>query len=107
MRKVFLIPDTTKIEAYKVSLEVERYLRDHLVLPLWSLEGFTGCELEPCEFATLLGGDGFIMRKSLEVGRAGIPFVAINFGEKGFLAVAEKDNWQEVLEKVLNGRYVI
>lgn len=105
MRKVFLIPDTFKPEAYRVSLEVEKYLKDRSVLPLWFLG--SSDELEPCEFATLLGGDGFIMRKGLELGRASIPFVAINFGEKGFLAVAEKDNWQEILEKVLNGRYVI
>lgn len=101
MREVVIIPDTSKLEAHKMSLEVERWLQYNSVLPTLS------CNSHEPEFAVLLGGDGFIMRKSLELGRAGIPFLAINFGQKGFLAVAEKDNWQDVLEKVLKGKYEI
>ena len=103
MEKVFIVPDISKVEAYRTSFEVEKQLIDHSILPLWYYE--SEHVFEPSDFAVLLGGDGFIMRKSLELGKVGIPFLAINFGQKGFLAVAKQDNWQEVLKQVLDGKY--
>lgn len=99
--KALIIYDQTKEEAKKASLEIADWLRSNSVLPLFSLCG----EQKP-DFAILLGGDGFIMRESLNLAKSDIPFLAINFGTKGFLAVAEKDNWQNVLRKVIAGEYI-
>ena len=99
--KVAIIPDPEK-NLLDFGLEVGNWLKDkYSVLPNW---GFDEKEID---MAILLGGDGFIMKKSLYLATYKIPFLAINCGTKGFLAVAEKDNWHEVLEKVLNGRYTI
>lgn len=99
--KVAIIPDPGK-DLLDFGLEVGKWLKDkYSVLPSW---GFDDKEMD---MAVLLGGDGFIMRKSLDLARANIPFLAINFGQKGFLAVAEKNNWREVLGKVLGGRYAV
>ena len=100
--KVLIIHDQTKEEAEKASLEIAKWLESNSVLPVFSISD----ERKP-DFAILLGGDGFIMRKSLDLAKDDIPFLAINFGTKGFLAVAEKDNWRDVLKKVVKGKYVI
>ncbi len=100
--KVLIIPDRAKEEAKKASLEIADWLRNNSVSPLFLI-----CDEQKPDLAILLGGDGFIMRESLNMAVHDIPFLAINFGTKGFLAVAEKDNWQDVLRKVINGKYII
>lgn len=57
--------------------------------------------------ALVLGGDGFIVRNALPLARMRIPLLGINFGTVGFLAPVEVEDWQEALEKVLDGRYKI
>lgn len=91
---IVIIPDSAKKEAELLAVEISSWLNKR-----------------PCsagsKFAILLGGDGFIMRKSRELAQDGTPFVAVNFGKKGFLAAAEKDNWQDVLAKVITGRFQV
>lgn len=50
-----------------------------------------------------LGGDGLMMR----MGRAnpGIPILGINFGTVGFLAMAERSQWRDVLEALAAGSF--
>ncbi|MEZ4572177.1 MAG: NAD(+)/NADH kinase [Thermomicrobiales bacterium] len=50
-----------------------------------------------------LGGDGLMMR----MGRAypGIPILGINFGTVGFLAMAERSQWRDVLESLAAGEF--
>lgn len=102
MKRVVVIPDKTKQEACRISFEVRDWLQKHWVQ--WIFDGPGSFD---SDFAILLGGDGFITRKSLELGKVGIPIVAINFGQKGFLAVAQQNNWQKVLEKVLEDKYTL
>lgn len=99
MNKIAIIPDPTK-DLFKFGLEVGDWLKkEYAVSPSW------GFNEEAADMAILLGGDGFIMRRSLDLATQKIPFLAINCGTKGFLAVAERDNWQEVLRKVCEGKY--
>lgn len=100
--KVLIVPDKAKEEAGKASLEIADWLRNNSISPLFSL-----CDEQKPDFAILLGGDGFIMRESLNLAGYDIPFLGINFGTKGFLAVAEKDNWHDVLKKVIDGKYIV
>lgn len=96
--KVAIMPDWTK-NLMQFGLEVGHWLKDNYsVVPTWGFE-------RDMDIAVLLGGDGFIMRTSLDLAGYKIPFLAINCGTKGFLAVAEKDNWQKILGQVIEGKY--
>ncbi|CAN5677906.1 hypothetical protein BH23CHL2_BH23CHL2_02650 [soil metagenome] len=51
----------------------------------------------------VLGGDGLMMR----MGRVnpGVPILGINFGKVGFLAMAERSHWREVLGALERGEF--
>ena len=50
-----------------------------------------------------LGGDGLMMR----MGRAhpGVPILGINFGAVGFLAMAERSQWRDVMDALADGNF--
>lgn len=104
--KVVVIPDEAKKDAMEVGWQVLKWLTDHQIPAVLSPPVNALAEGK-FDMAILLGGDGFINEKNFWLARINVPFIGINFGQKGCLAVAEKDNWQEVLEKVIAGRYEI
>lgn len=52
-----------------------------------------------------IGGDGLIMRVAHAY--PGVPILGINVGRVGFLALAERENWQRALHDLVQGRYQI
>jgi len=54
-----------------------------------------------------IGGDGTIMRAMKKYSQYDIPTFGINGGRLGFLAGAERDNWQDALKRILADKYVI
>jgi NAD+ kinase len=52
-----------------------------------------------------LGGDGLMMRMAHSF--PGLPLLGINFGKVGFLAMVERAQWREVLQKLLAGDFSI
>lgn len=59
------------------------------------------------DIAFVLGGDGTILQSANLVAPHGIPIVGINLGRLGFLTQANRDDIQEVVEKVVRGEYSI
>ncbi len=105
--KVLILVDYFKEEAAKLIPELTKWFSERDILAIVLRPGEEIESSQKFDFAVLLGGDGFITKKSLVLARLNLPFLGINFGIKGFLAVAKKDNWQEMLEKVLAGKYTI
>ncbi len=58
-------------------------------------------------FAITLGGDGTVLSASRQVAALKIPLLTINTGHMGFLTEAYLTRWQESLEQVIAGRYVV
>ena len=52
-----------------------------------------------------LGGDGTVLRAGHLCAPYNIPIMAINMGRFGFLIEVSKDDWEDALDKVLNGDY--
>lgn len=102
--KILMIPDLEKEKALELSLEIGNWLVGNYgssVFPY--IEGMK--IIEESDIAIIFGGDGFIMKQAKVLAEYNIPLIGINLGTLGFLATAERDNWQEVLKKVAEGKY--
>ena len=60
---------------------------------------------EGCELVLVLGGDGTFLRAAELARNVEIPVLGVNLGRIGFLAEAEADNIDAVLEHVVNRDY--
>ncbi len=52
-----------------------------------------------------LGGDGNMLRAGHLGAQLGIPVLGINLGRFGFLMEVQRDEWRELLPRLLDGRY--
>src|SRR6201999_1095536 len=60
---------------------------------------------EGCELVLVLGGDGTFLRAAEMARNAGIPVLGVNLGRIGFLAEAEAEAIDHVLERVIERDY--
>jgi NAD+ kinase len=58
-----------------------------------------------CELVVVFGGDGTILRGAEIARPAGTPLLGVNMGRVGFLAEAERDDIESVVERIVGGRY--
>lgn len=63
--------------------------------------------LAKADFAVVLGGDGTLLRASRVMAPAGVPMLAVRFGQFGFLADIEPADALPALDRVLQGSYTI
>lgn len=61
--------------------------------------------LEKVDFIIALGGDGTILQAMQNSISMNAPIIAFNTGTLGFLAEYNIDNFEEILEKVINNNY--
>ncbi len=69
---------------------------DEKKLPVTEMSGF-------CDAVLVIGGDGTILRAAPLVAPLAIPLVAVNTGDFGFLATAESEEIEDLLEELLAG----
>ena len=62
---------------------------------------------EKVDMAIVLGGDGSILRAAEVLRDKPAPILGVNLGHVGFMAEAEKDQLDDVLEKVLAGEFSV
>ncbi|MFE6104448.1 NAD kinase [Streptomyces laurentii] len=63
--------------------------------------------LDGCELLVVLGGDGTLLRGA-ELSRAsGVPMLGVNLGRVGFLAEAERDDLDKVVDRVVTRAYEV
>jgi NAD+ kinase len=63
------------------------------------------CAAAGCELVLVLGGDGTFLRGAELARNADVPVLGVNLGRIGFLAEAESDNIDQVLEHVIARDY--
>src|ERR1700761_9296395 len=131
-RTVLLVVHTGRDEATETARRVEKVLGDNgIALRVLSAEAVDrgslhlapddvramGVEIEVvdadpsaaegCELVLVLGGDGTFLRAAELARNAGIPVLGINLGRIGFLAEAEADSIDSVLEHVVAQNYQV
>ncbi len=64
-------------------------------------------ELATTDALVVLGGDGTFLRAVRAVAEVDVPILGINLGKVGFLSKAEAGELDQVLAKIVDGRYTI
>ena len=62
---------------------------------------------EGCELILVLGGDGTLLRGAELAREFGVPMLGVNLGRVGFLAEAERDDLQKVVDRVVARDYEV
>ncbi|MER5707958.1 MULTISPECIES: NAD kinase [unclassified Streptomyces] len=63
--------------------------------------------LDGCELLVVLGGDGTLLRGAEFSRASGVPMLGINLGRVGFLAEAERDDLDKVVDRVVTKAYEV
>jgi NAD+ kinase len=63
--------------------------------------------LDGCELLIVLGGDGTLLRGAEFARASGVPMLGVNLGRVGFLAEAERDDLDKVVDRVVSRAYEV
>ncbi|MFE9094833.1 NAD kinase [Streptomyces sp. NPDC007264] len=63
--------------------------------------------LDGCELLIVLGGDGTLLRGAEFARASGVPMLGVNLGSVGFLAEAERDDLDRVVDRVVMKAYEV
>ncbi|OAR25116.1 NAD kinase [Streptomyces sp. ERV7] len=63
--------------------------------------------LDGCELLIVLGGDGTLLRGAEFARASGVPMLGVNLGRVGFLAEAERDDLDKVVDRVVTRSYEV
>ena len=120
-RRILLFTHTGREEAREVTLAVVtalagqgllvRMLADEAKeLDLGPADGVEPVDLadagcEQCELAVVIGGDGTILRAAEITHATATPLLGVNLGHVGFLAEAEPEDVEKMIEAIVERRY--
>jgi NAD+ kinase len=107
-RTILLVVHTGREEATETARRVQKVLGDNDIgLRVLSAEVVDADPqaADGCELVLALGGDGTLLRAAELARNAGIPVLGVNLGRIGFLAEAEADAIDLVLEHVVAQDY--
>jgi NAD+ kinase len=63
--------------------------------------------VDGCELLVVLGGDGTLLRGAEYARASGVPMLGVNLGRVGFLAEAERDDLDQVVDRVVARAYEV
>ncbi len=99
---VGIIAAPRKTAAAATARQVSQYLTDRGITTYDELALRTGAH---ADLLVVLGGDGAILRAAHQY--PGMPILGVNFGQVGFLAVAEQSGWPRAIDRVLAGDCIV
>ena len=101
IQSVGIIADRSKAAAAATATELTQFLADRGITTRDEPLLLAGT---PTDLLIVLGGDGAILRAARHY--PGIPILGVNFGQVGFLAIAEQSEWRRAIVRVLEGDYI-
>lgn len=113
MKNCLIIVNTHKKESQEMGQFISEYLkRKNIDSRFFSFDGLTdgmpcGAKKNPFEsvdFVVTLGGDGTVLFAARGCVEHEIPVFPVNFGEFGFIASIQKDEWKRELDLFLEGK---
>ncbi len=109
MKKCLIVVNPQKDASQKYGKLIAAYLESRgLYASFYSFNGFdAGNPFAGNDFVITLGGDGTVLFAARGCVKLGIPVFPVNFGEFGFIASIQKDEWQSRLDSFLAGEMPI
>jgi NAD+ kinase len=120
-RRILLLAHTGREEAREVTLEIVRSLSGQGLLvrmldneakelelgPADGVEPVSveGAQCDQCELVLVIGGDGTILRAAELTHGTRTPLLGVNLGHVGFLAEAESEDVEKMIEAIVGRRY--
>lgn len=123
-RRILLLVHTGRAEARDVARAVCRALAEHELVVRLLADEARSLGVEPatygdnveivesevnaaddCEIAVVIGGDGSLLRAAEITYASEVPVLGVNLGHVGFLAEAEQDALESVIDAVVAQRY--
>ncbi len=105
IKKVMLIVNMHKTDASELTREIEEYLEGKGIETV--VVGFVGKPENPdvkdVDFVFSLGGDGTVLYCARIVESTGIPILALNLGNFGFITEISKHEWKSAFERFEKG----
>ncbi len=110
MKKCLIVVNSFKTEALGIAKEITDFLAQNAIEAStfeYHNKGETGKQVETSfdgyNFVITLGGDGTVLFACRGCAPLGIPVLAINLGEFGFLASIQVPDWKEEITSYLTG----
>ncbi len=88
----------------KEAAEIAGKIRDYLKIKGHKM---VDDDFKDVDAVLVLGGDGTLIHSACEHIEQNAPFFGINVGTLGFLTAAEGRDWQEAVERIIKGDYVV
>lgn len=109
MKKCLIVVNTKKKDSQSYGKMISEYLSTRGIFSsFYSFDGFS--EDDPflgVDFVVTLGGDGTVLFAARGCSSKKIPVFAVNFGEFGFIASVQKDEWKTELDRFLDGKSIV
>lgn len=106
MKKCLIVVNTHKDESQNLGRQIQQYLSGKAIEALlFSFDGFsTENPFDGFDFVITLGGDGTVLFAARGCVKKKIPVFPVNFGEFGFIASIQKNEWRKELDLFLSGK---
>lgn len=106
MKKALVIINVSKTESMKLSDQIAAFLKTKGILTeTFVFDGFSpDSNIKGYDFVITLGGDGTVLFAARNTVHNPVPIFPVNFGQFGFIASVQPEEWQEELEKFLGGQ---
>ena len=102
MNSFFVITNMIKDPSLVFTEKVCAYLTKHGARCFHDPE-----DADKADCVLVIGGDGTVLRAAEQFRDRQIPVLGINLGTIGYLAEVEKNRWEQAMQQVLAGDYVI
>ncbi len=106
IKKAVIIVNLLKPEAENLVAEITSYLDSRGIAA--DVFGYAGKPIDPeitgADIAFALGGDGTVLFSARTLAQLGIPVLAVNMGNFGFITEVSKNEWQETFEEYIEGK---
>lgn len=109
MKKALIIINISKKESMTLSKEISFFLEEKgITADLYDFDGFSkNIPFSGYDFVVTLGGDGTVLYAARNSVELDIPLFPVNFGEFGFIASIQPEEWRSHLENFLSGNATI
>lgn len=104
MKKVIIVGNKAKEGVHRAVEQIEPWLAQRAEVRV-DLDLESEVRSGEADFAVVLGGDGSVLRAARQLAQHGVPLLGLNVGKFGFLTETSAEQYEAVLEDVLEGRY--